>query len=154
MSERKKKSKKTYQITKIYTNIISSLAGSQAGAFSYISEFHTTKTAARAVACSSILLSGMAIFMSPLAMLLIPMDWTWHIYSLNFKPWRLFLISNSFINLLNGIVFAFLPEGPKFLLAINEHEKALQVLRQVYAFNTGKPEQVILYVCLAKVLLL
>lgn len=118
------------------------MAGSQAGAFSYISEFHTSKTAARAVACSSIMLSGLAAFMAPLAMLIVPMDWTWHIFSLDFKPWRLFMVCNSFINLWNGIVFAFLPESPKFLLAINEKEKALQVLRQVYAFNTGLPKEV------------
>lgn len=118
------------------------MAGSQAGAFSYISEFHTSKTAARAVACSSIMLSGLAMFMSPLAMIIIPMDWTWHIFSLYFKPWRLFMICSSFINLWNGVVFAFLPESPKFLLAINEKEKALQVLKRVYAFNTGQPGEV------------
>lgn len=121
---------------------IYSLAGSQAGAFSYISEFHTSKTAARAVACSSILLSGLAMFMSPLAMIIMPMDWTWHIFSLDFKPWRLFMVCISFINLWNGIVFAFLPESPRFLIVINEKEKALQVLRRVYAFNTGQPEEV------------
>lgn len=85
----------------------------------------------------------MALYMSPIAMLILPLDWTWHISSLNFRPWRLFLICMSFVNLFNGIVFAFLPESPKFLLAINEREKALQVLRRVYAFNTGQPEEVI-----------
>lgn len=118
------------------------LAGCQAGAFSYISEFHTSKTASRAVAFSSMCLSAMALYMSPLAMVLTPMDWTWHIFSLKFRPWRLFLMCNSFINLFNGIVFSFLPESPKFLLTINEKEKALQILRRVYAFNTGEPEEV------------
>lgn len=118
------------------------MAGSQAGAFSYISEFHTAKTAARAVAYSSIMLSGSGIVMSLIAMIIVPMDFTWIIFSLNFKPWRLYLLCVSFINLWNGVVFAFLPESPKFLLAINEKEKALQVLRRIYAFNTGEPEQV------------
>lgn len=35
-----------------------------------------------------------------------------------------------------------LPESPKFLLAMDEKEKALQVLRRVYAFNTGLPQEV------------
>lgn len=39
-------------------------------------------------------------------------------------------------------MFAFLPESPRFLIVINEKEKALQVLRRVYAFNTGQPEEV------------
>lgn len=88
------------------------------------------------------MLSGLAIVMSLIAMVVVPLDITWTIFSLNFKQWRLFLICNSFINLWNGVVFAFLPESPKFLLAINEKEKALQVLRRIYAFNTGQPEQV------------
>lgn len=121
---------------------LNSLAGPQAGAFSYISEFHTSKTAARAVAFSLLCLSGFAIYMSPFAILIVPMDWSWQIYSLNFKPWRLFLICISLINLWNGIVFAFLPESPKFLLALNEKEKTLHILRRIYAFNTGQPEQV------------
>lgn len=75
-------------------------------------------------------------------MLIVPMDWSWQIFSLNFRPWRLFLICVSLINLWNGLVFSVLPESPKFLLAINEKEKALQVLRRVYAFNTRQPEQV------------
>ncbi|XP_055305413.1 synaptic vesicle glycoprotein 2C-like isoform X2 [Sitodiplosis mosellana] len=117
------------------------LAGSQAGGFSYISEFHTFKTAARAVACSSIMLSGLAIVLSLLAIVILPMGWTWHIFGMDFKPWRFFIVCSSFINLWNGVVFLFLPESPKFLLAINEKEKALQVLRRVYAFNTGQPEE-------------
>lgn len=91
------------------------------------------------------MLSGLAVFMSPLAMIIIPMDWSWQIFSLNFKPWRLFMVCNSFINLWNGVVFAFLPESPKFLLAMNEKEKALRVLKMVYAFNTGQPAEVCAY---------
>ncbi|XP_031628109.1 synaptic vesicle glycoprotein 2B-like [Contarinia nasturtii] len=117
------------------------LAGCTAGSYSYVSEFHTSKTAPRAVACSSIFLSGLMVFIATMALLILPMDFTWQIYSLNFKPWRLFLICNSLINLMNGIIFAILPESPKFLLAINQHEKALQILKRIYAFNTGLPKQ-------------
>lgn len=119
-----------------------SLAGSQAGAFSYVSEFHTVKTAPRATAFASCFLSGLAIFLSLIAMAIVPLDFTWQIFALTFKPWRLFLICNSFVNLWNGVCFGFLPESPKFLLAIGEQEKALQVLRRIYAFNTGLSEQV------------
>lgn len=136
---------KSLQLFFTFFPYLNSLAGSQAGAFSYISEFHTVKTAPRAVAFASCFLSGLAIFMSLIAMAIIPLDFTWTIFSLKFKPWRLFLVCNSFINLWNGVVFAFLPESPKFLLAINEREKALQVLRRIYVFNTGLPEDVIIF---------
>lgn len=35
-----------------------------------------------------------------------------------------------------------MPESPKFLLTIDQKEKALDVLRRVYAFNTGQPQEV------------
>lgn len=76
------------------------------------------------------------------AMLILPMDWNWHIFNIDFKPWRLYLICNSLVNLFNGIVFAIMPESPKFLMTINQKEKALDVLRHVYAFNTGQPKEV------------
>lgn len=119
------------------------LAGSQAAPYSYISEFHTSKTAARAVAHSNIFMNGVVEFLSLPAMLIIPMDWTWHIIGVHFKPWRLYLVCTSLINLWNGIVFIFLPESPKFLLSNNQEEKALQVLRRVYAFKTCQPPEVI-----------
>lgn len=119
-----------------------SLSGIQAGSLSYVSEFHSSKTATRAVAFTSSFMNGMSLLMAPLAMVIMPMDWTWQIYMLNYRPWRLFLLINSLLNLWNGIVFFLLPESPKFLLSINEHEKALQVLRRVYAFNTGQSPEV------------
>lgn len=80
--------------------------------------------------------------MTLLAMLIVPMDLNWRIFNIDFKQWRLYLICNSFVNLFNGIVFTILPESPKFLLTTNQKEKALDVLRRVYAFNTGQPQEV------------
>lgn len=119
-----------------------SLAGIQAGAFSYISEFHTKATAARAAAFISIFMSAIWIYMSTLAIILIPMDWVLWVFTLEFKPWRLFLICNSLINLWNFIAFSYLPESPKFLLALNRKEESLKVLQRVYAVNTGFPKEV------------
>lgn len=94
------------------------------------------------MAFSAILVNFIGIILAPLAMLIIPMNWVWPIFTLNFRPWRLFMICTSLLNLGNGIVFAFLPESPKFLFAINEKDRALKVLRQIYAFNTGQPKEV------------
>lgn len=80
--------------------------------------------------------------MSTLAIGIIPMDWNWNILFVEFKPWRFFMVCNSLINLFNGIAFYLLPESPKFLLAINKKEEALQVLSRIYAFNTGMPPEV------------
>lgn len=119
------------------------MAGVQSSSFAYISEFHTKKMAPRAVAYSSMYNFGFLLISPLLLMLIIPMDWTWQVLGLDFRPWRLYVICNSLINLLNGIAFACLPESPKLLLSMDQKEKALNVLRRVYAFNTGKPPEVI-----------
>lgn len=77
-----------------------------------------------------------------LSMLIIPMDWTIWIVSFPFRPWRLFLICCSLLSLWNAIVFSYLPESPKFLLATNRKDEALNVLRRIYAFNTGESKWV------------
>lgn len=123
--------------------IFFSVAGSATTALSYISEFHTIATAARAGALVSIGLCIGWVAMSPLAILIIPMDWAFPIYTfLEYKPWRLFITCTSLINLINGITFSFLPETPKFLLAMNRNDEALKVLKRMYAMNTGEPEEV------------
>lgn len=118
------------------------LAGSQAGGYSYISEFHTPKTAARAAAFVTIILNCLGMVSSVLGMLILPLNFNLSLGFVEFKPWRLFLIACSMCNLWNGIAFAILPESPKFLLSTNRKEEALQVLRRVYAFNTGKSPEV------------
>lgn len=107
-----------------------------------MSEFHTRKHAPRAVAFSTMQQNGLHIFMALPAIFIVPLDWTLNVFGMDFRPWRLYLMCNSFVNLFNGIAFAILPESPKFLLTINQKEKALSVLKRVYAFNTGKPQEV------------
>jgi len=36
-----------------------------------------------------------------------------------------------------AVFLFFLPESPKFLLTRNDHQKALEVFKQIYATNTG-----------------
>lgn len=118
------------------------MAGSAATGYSYISEFHTSSTAARAAAFVSISLSAIWLATSPLAIAIIPMDWILDLSILEYKPWRFYLTCASFINLWNAIVFSFLPETPKFLVAMNRKEKALDVLSFVYAVNSGQSKEV------------
>lgn len=52
------------------------------------------------------------------------------------------MLCTSSVNLLNAILFSVLPESPKFLLAMDRKEEALQVLSRIYAMNTGQPKEV------------
>lgn len=122
--------------------IANRLAASQTASYSYVSEFHTQELATRAVTLATICMNTIPCLIATLSILIIPMDWTIHIFVIDFTPWRLFLICNSLVNLVNGIVFSILPESPKFLLTFNQKEKALDVLKRVYAFNTDQPQEV------------
>lgn len=122
--------------------LVCSLAGSSSGGYTYISEFHTAGTAARAATFVTIALYSVWVFLSPMAMLIIPEDWAFYIFTLEFKPWRLFLLSTSLINVWNAIALSFAPETPKFLLAMNRKEETLEVLSRIYAVNTGQSREV------------
>lgn len=122
------------------------LAGVNAGAFSYVSEFHTMKRAGIATALVTVFVCLIWICIPFLAILIIPMDWVISISILEFKPWRLFLMCNAFVNCWNGIVFSFMPETPKFLLVKDRKEEALQVLSKMYAINTGETKMVMHFV--------
>ena len=122
------------------------MAGATSAGYSYISEFHTSSTAPRAAAFISIGLYCVWPLMSPLAMLIIPMDWHYSLHFVEFKPWRFFLLCTSLVNLMNAILSSFLPESPKFLVAMNRKDEALEVLSRVYAVNTGNSKHVIRFV--------
>lgn len=125
-----------------FSHLVNSMAGTQSATVTYIAEFHTSDKAVRAASFVNMFLPSVWIVLSTLSIILIPMDWVLWISSFPFKPWRLYLICVALINLWNAIVFSYLPESPKFLLAKNRKDEALDVLRRIYAFNTGSPKDV------------
>lgn len=52
--------------------------------------------------------------------------------------WRIQLLSHLSPGLLALILLRNLPESPKYLMAVNEPEKCLDVLQEMYERNTGK----------------
>lgn len=130
------------EANKLLFSLFNSLAGTQAGAYPYISEFHTYKKASIAAAMVSIFLNCDLIHLALSAIVILPMDWTIEFYPFEFKPWRLFLVINSLLNLWNAIVFYYLPESPKFLLTMNRKDEALDILSRIYAINTGNDKKV------------
>lgn len=119
-----------------------SISGLQASVFSYVSEFHTRKTAPRAASFVSIFMPIIYLYASIIGYLLIPMNWSLNLSFIKFVPWRLFIIVNASVNAVIAVVFLFLPETPKFLLTLNEPEESLNVLRQMYEANTGNSKEV------------
>lgn len=75
-------------------------------------------------------------------MIFIPMTWSFNFIFIKFTPWRLYIIVIAFVNLTNTIASFFLPETPKFLLAMNESKEAIQVLQMMYRINTKNSKKV------------
>lgn len=70
------------------------------------------------------------------------MNWSFNFIFIKFTPWRLYIIVIAFVNLTNTIASFFLPETPKFLLAMNESKEAIQVLQMMYRINTKNSKEV------------
>lgn len=72
---------------------------------------------------------------------IMPMTWEISIFGLLYKPWRLYILTSSLINAISFIILLFLPESPKFMLAMGKNDKALEILQSVYSINTGKTKK-------------
>jgi hypothetical protein len=85
---------------------------------------------------------GICCICLPLIALLI-INHEWHFYisliDVDYKPWRLFIVSCGLLSLISGICFIFLPESPKFVYAKGDERKALDIMRKIYSINTGLP---------------
>lgn len=65
------------------------------------------------------------------------MEFTYETENFKFASWNLFVAVCSSLSLFIGLWLCFFPESPKFLLECGEPDEALEVLRQMYAANTG-----------------
>lgn len=72
-----------------------------------------------------------------LAWIIIPRDIGYRSPMFLYNSWRIFLAICSIPSILVAVFLFFLPESPKFLLTRNDHQKALEVFKQIYATNTG-----------------
>lgn len=108
----------------------------------YLGEFHSNKTRSKFVIFNSMFMPLAVLYMSTLAWLIIPSNWSLNFHNFHYKPWRLYILCTSLINLIGFCGLSLLPESPKFMLAIGNNVEALNILRNVYHFNTGQPKQV------------
>lgn len=75
-----------------------------------------------------------------LAWIIIPLTFSLEVYGYIFNSWRLFLLLTGVSSLIISLIGINYPESPKFLLAKGKSEEALNVLRKIYAVNTGHKE--------------
>ncbi|XP_054727892.1 synaptic vesicle glycoprotein 2A-like [Anastrepha obliqua] len=123
------------------------VAGS-ATVYAYLGEFHTDKTRSRAIMGSSFIFAIGAMILPMIAFLVINQEWILPLtfLGIDYKPWRLFLIVCGIPGFLCGLSLFALPESPKFLLAIGEEKKAIEVLQKMHRWNGGGQPLIITHI--------
>lgn len=105
-------------------------------------EFHSDKTREKFLTLGAMGMTVSVLYQSLVGLVLLPMEWEFELLGIQYTPWRMYLLMSSVIMALAFTVMMYLPESPKFLLATGKNKEALDVLRTIYAINTGKPKEV------------
>ena len=56
---------------------------------------------------------------------------------IKYRPWRLLALVMSIPCAATAVLLRFFHESPKFLISQGQHEEALEVLKKIYACNSG-----------------
>ncbi|XP_049820151.1 synaptic vesicle glycoprotein 2B [Aethina tumida] len=107
----------------------------------YLTEFHGAKYRSRIQIGRGMIISAANIVLPLLAWAILPKTMHFPLFNrLDINSWNIFLLICSLPPLISGLIFAFMPESPKFLMAMGRNEEALKIFRTVYRINTGKSE--------------
>ncbi|KAI8120345.1 Synaptic vesicle glycoprotein 2A [Lucilia cuprina] len=117
------------------------VSGGSATVYAYLGEFHTQKNRARAIMGAAFIFGLGAMLMPAIAWLFINQEWRFAIpfLGITYKPWRLFMVICGIPGLICGLSLFKIPESPKYYLGQGKEDKALEILKDIYHMNTGKP---------------
>ncbi|XP_017965075.1 synaptic vesicle 2-related protein [Drosophila navojoa] len=125
------------------------ISGGQACVFSLCGEFHGNRTRVRHVTLLSCFLCFAIMFAPAMAIGILPLELSGSMLGVNVASWRLFLIADVSIALLALLGLLTVPETPKYLLVHGRTDKALETLRKMYVYNSGRPASEYPVECLA-----
>ncbi|XP_053605726.1 synaptic vesicle glycoprotein 2A-like [Plodia interpunctella] len=113
------------------------VSASSATVYAYLGEMHMNSRRASAIAWGSVFISFSFITLPGLAWLIIPGKWSFTLFNFTVVPWRVFVWSWCAPGLVAALLLLFLPESPRYLLAVKGPDAALPVLARMYAWNHG-----------------
>ncbi|XP_075157922.1 uncharacterized protein LOC142231188 [Haematobia irritans] len=113
------------------------MGGPFAVLMTYLTEFHNNKYRARVMMCIGIMFSLASLTMPILALLVLPQNWDFQVWIMQFHSWQMYLAICAMPSLISGIALSFFPESPRFLMSQGRTAEALKALRTIYALNTG-----------------
>ncbi|XP_017783612.1 PREDICTED: synaptic vesicle glycoprotein 2B-like [Nicrophorus vespilloides] len=117
------------------------VGGSSAVVYAYVGEFHDKTHRPKVVSWITTFVAFGNMVIPGLAWLILPLDFHFNLFILEhgFRPWRLLVICNSLPSLFFAFWLLRLPESPKYLIARGKCQEALEILKTMYAVNTGNP---------------
>lgn len=117
-----------------------SVSGATSVILVYIGEFHSPKVRDKSIMFCCFIMSIFSLVSPLVAWGILNADWRIEIPWLNLRyaPWRLFMVVCATPGLVSGLLICFSPESPKYLLSKNQEERALEVLRGVFAKNSNR----------------
>lgn len=124
------------------------MAGVMGTVITYLGEFMSNKNRPRYLAFVVSFMT-LAIALQPLIGLLVltrSFEWSFFDSWVVYKPWRLFIFINGLIPGFGFFGMMLLPESPKFQLAMRKPNETLDIMRKMFACNTGYPMAVSKYV--------
>lgn len=130
---------------------------------SYVSEFHGMKYRPTVMMIIGMFFSLATISLPTIGWLILPIPWSIHIASefskhtksasafhnahlpiafgyTAMRSWQMYLAICALPSFIGAMGLVFLPESPRFLLSNGHNSEALDVLRTIYSWNTGKPK--------------
>lgn len=114
------------------------ITGSMGICFPYLGEFQPTKYREKILSWMELFWTAGIILLPLIAWLIIPLSINVDTEYFTFHSWNMFVAVCSVPSLLLAAWLSRFPESPKFLLECGEYDKALDVLKHMYAVNTGE----------------
>ncbi|KAI8125492.1 hypothetical protein FF38_02310 [Lucilia cuprina] len=126
-------------ISKFFGGLV--MCGPFAVLMSYLTEFHGTEHRPRIMMLIGIMFSMASILLPVLALLILPNEWNFRVFSMNFHSWQVYFAICCLPSLLSGILLTLFPESPRFLMSQGRNAEALKVFQKIFAINKGQPAE-------------
>lgn len=128
---------RTMACLKLISSIFTSASNS--GAYTLLGESCPARSRGRSMLlCSCLMMCSQAV-VAMFAYPILPMEFSYWIdfLGINFRPWRLLALVMALPCAATACLLQFFHESPKFLASQGRYEEALNVLRTIYAWNSG-----------------
>uniref|UniRef100_A0A1B6CG08 Major facilitator superfamily (MFS) profile domain-containing protein n=1 Tax=Clastoptera arizonana TaxID=38151 RepID=A0A1B6CG08_9HEMI len=114
------------------------ITGAMSICFPYLGEFQPTKYREKVLSWMELFWTAGVIALPLIAWAIIPLNFRFTSTYYTYASWNLFVTLCSIPSLLLAFWMCFMPESPKFMIECGEYDKALEVLKHMYAVNTGE----------------